>query len=259
MILSLSRDIVIFIPALIILAHYYGVVGMLWSSLIADVVSFLLAIIVLRNHNKSEQEEKVASEEKVVADVKSLPKNMVITIAREYGSGGRYVGELLAKELNMKFYDKELIRLASKKSGLSEEYIQSNDQIKNSYNSYYNNDDDEIFLAESEVIKNISKEPCVIIGRCADYILKDKKNVFKIFLYSDEDSKIRRCVKYYGLSKKDALKKIKNVDKDRAKHYEYYTNRQWMDFDNYDLAIHVDKLGVQGTVNVIKNLIENKD
>lgn len=258
MILSLSRDIVIFIPALIILAHYYGVVGMLWSSLIADVVSFLLAIIVLRNHNKSEQEEKVASEEKVVANVKSLPKNMVITIAREYGSGGRYVGELLAKELNMKFYDKELIRLASKKSGLSEEYIQSNDQIKNSYNSYYNNDD-EIFLAESEVIKNISKEPCVIIGRCVDYILKDKKNVFKIFLYSDEDSKIRRCVKYYGLSKKDALKKIKNVDKDRAKHYEYYTNRQWMDFDNYDLAIHVDKLGVQGTVNVIKNLIENKD
>lgn len=112
MILSLSRDIVIFIPALIILAHYYGVVGMLWSSLIADVVSFLLAIIVLRNHNKSEQEDKVASEEKVVADVKSLPKNMVITIAREYGSGGRYVGELLAKELNMKFYDKELIRLA---------------------------------------------------------------------------------------------------------------------------------------------------
>ncbi len=257
MILSLSRDIVVFIPSLIILASIYGVVGMLWAALIADVISFVLALIIVFNDNKKAGKEEVVSDKKLEKDITTLPKSLVITIAREYGSGGRYVGELLAKELNVKFYDKEIIRLASKASGLEEEYISENEQSKISYNAYYNNDD-EIYIAEEEVIKDISKNPCVIIGRCADYILKDKKNVYKIFLYSNLDDKIKRCTKYYGLNKEDAVKKIKKVDKDRSKHYEYYTNRKWKDFDNYDLAINVDKLGVLGTVNAIKKIVTDK-
>lgn len=256
MILSLSRDIVIFIPTLIILASIYGVVGMLWAALVADIVSFVLAIIIILSvHNINVVVDR--KEKTMEKDIHYLPKNIVITIAREYGSGGRYVGELLAKELNVEFYDKEIIRLASKVSGLTEEYIKQKEQSKSDFNPYYNNDD-EIFLAEKEVIQNIAKKPCVIIGRCADYILKNQKNVYKIFLYSNEEDKIKRCIKYYGIKREDAQKIIKKVDKTRAKHYEYYTNLKWKDFSNYDLAINVDKLGVLGTVNAIKKVIIDK-
>ena len=257
MILSLLRDVVIFIPALIILSKLYGVVGMLYSALIADVISFMIAVIILFKDNKVVNEDPSIKYNTISKDINLVPNDFVITIAREYGSGGRYVGELLAKELNVKFYDKELIRLASIKSGLSEKYISSNEQIKNNYNLFYNNDD-KIFIAEADIIKNIAKESCVIIGRCADYILKNKENVYKIFLYSDLESKIKRCMKYYGLTKNDADKKIKSIDRARAKHYQYYTNQKWKDFTNYDLVINVDKLGVGGTVKAIKNIICNK-
>lgn len=256
MILSLARDIIIFIPALIILARFFGVVGMLWAALIADVIAFVLAIIILFTL-KYNTTSVAVKENRVEKDINLIPNDVVITISREYGSGGRYVGELLAKKLNVKFYDKEIIRLVSSETGLTEDYIINNEQVKNNFNTYYNSDD-EIFIAENKVINNISKEPCVIIGRCADYILKNKKNIYKVFLYSDIDDKVKRCVKYYGLSKDDALKQIKKIDKARAKHYEYYTNQKWKDFSNYDIAINVDKLGVLGTVNLLENIINNK-
>ncbi len=254
MIISLLRDIIIFIPSLIILASMNGVVGMLWAALIADVISFIVAFSILFIDNKMQHKEITVNDNKVALEVNDIPKDLVITISREYGSGGRYVGKLLAKELKIKFYDKELIKLTAEKSGLSESYIKANEQIKNNYSIFYNNDDN-IFITESEIIKKISKEPCVIIGRCADYVLENNKNVYKIYLYSDLDNKIKRCTKYYGLSKDEAIKNIKKVDKDRAKHYEYYTNRKWKDFTNYDLAINVDKLGIGGTVKAIKNVL----
>lgn len=257
MTLSLARDIIIFIPTLIILAYYYGVVGMLWAALIADVISFILAIIILNIGKTTKIKETKPKVQNIQTDIKFLPNDCVITIAREYGSGGRFVGELLAKELNVKFYDKELIRMASKESGLSEKYIKENDQVKNGFNNYYNNDDN-IFIAESDVIKKISEKPCVIIGRCADYVLKDKENVLKIFLYSSYDDEINRCMKYYGLNKKAAINNIKKINKQRSIHYEYYTNQKWNDFKNYDLVINVDKLGVGGTVKMIKDIVLNK-
>lgn len=256
MVLSLLRDIVIFIPSLIVLAYFFGVVGMLWAALVADVVAFILAIVLLVIDNKKVYKKDVVDKE-YEAEINVLPENVVITIAREYGSGGRYVGNMVAKELNIKCYDKELIHLTAKESGLSEKFIAENEQTKNSYNLFYNNDD-EIFITESKVIKEVAKESCVIIGRCANYVLKNKKNVYNIFLYSDEDDKVKRCVNYYGLDKKTALKEIKKVDKARAKHYEYYTNSNWKDLDNYDIAINVDKLGVAGTVKAIKNIVLNK-
>ena len=254
MIISLLRDIIIFIPSLIILASMNGVVGMLWAALIADVISFIVAFSILFIDNKMQHKEITVNDNKVALEVNDIPKDLVITISREYGSGGRYVGKLLAKELKIKFYDKELIKLTAEKSGLSESYIKANEQIKNNYSIFYNNDDN-IFITESEIIKKISKEPCVIIGRCTDYVLENNKNVYKIYLYSDLDNKIKRCTKYYGLSKDEAIKNIKKIDKDRAKHYEYYTNRKWKDFTNYDLAINVDKLGIGGTVKAIKNVL----
>lgn len=257
MVLSLLREIIIFIPVLITLASIYGVVGMLWAALVADIITFILAIIIISRNNQNDKSVEKDKDKEIDNDIHYLPEKFVITISREYGSGGRYVGKLLAKELNVKFYDKEIIRLASKESGLTENYIQNNEQIKNNFTTYYNNAD-EIFFAEKDVIKELAKEPCIIIGRCADYILANQKNVYNIFLYSDLESKVKRCTKYYGLKKSEALNNIKKIDKARAKHYEYYTNQKWKDFSNYDLALNVDKLGVLGTVNAIKNIIKNK-
>ncbi len=108
------------------------------------------------------------------------------------------------------------------------------------------------------MIRDISKKSGVIVGRCADYILKDSKNIYKIFLYSDMKNKIKRATKYYGVDKKDASTIISKVDKQREKHYKYYTNRNWREFDNYDFAINVDTLGVEKTAILIKNIILKK-
>ena len=106
------------------------------------------------------------------------------------------------------------------------------------------------------MIRDISKKSGVIVGRCADYILKDSKNIYKIFLYSDMKNKIKRATKYYGVDKKDASTIISKVDKQREKHYKFYTNRNWKDFSNYDLIINVDSQGVEKTAEYIKNYLE---
>ena len=123
---------------------------------------------------------------------------------------------------------------------------------------YYNNltNDDNLFIAETNAIKEIAKKgPCIIIGRCADYVLKDEKNVFKIFLYSDDENKVKRAVKYYGLDEKDALKQINKINKARQNHYNHYTGQNWKDLDYYDFTINVDKFGVEKTAEMIANIV----
>lgn len=253
MFISVMRDVVLFIPALIVLAKMFGIVGMLWAALVADVIAFIIAIFMT-----FERKNKVSiSEVKNISEVDvTFIKPMVITISREYGSGGRYVGKLLAEKLGIPCYDKEIIVDTARESGLDIEYIKENEQVKNDFNIYYNNDDN-IYLCESKVIKNLAMKPCIIIGRCADYILKDRKDVYNVFLYSSMDKKIDRVTKYYGINVKKAKNEINKVNKRRAKHYEYYTNQKWNDVGNYDLAVNVDTLGVENTALMIKNIIEN--
>ena len=140
---------------------------------------------------------------------------------------------------------------------MSDEYIAKHEQKKKSNIDYELNNDDRIFIAESNVIKELSKNSCVIVGRCADYVLKDNKNVVKVFLYSDDKSKINRAVNHYNLNKKNALKEINKINNLREKHYEYYTNRKWKDLSNYDLMINVDKLGVEKTADYIASIVNN--
>lgn len=253
MFISVMRDVVLFIPALVVLAKMFGVVGMLWAALVADVIAFIIAIFMT-----FERKNKVSiSEVKNISEVDvAFIKPMVITISREYGSGGRYVGKLLAEKLGIPCYDKEIIVDTARESGLDIEYIKENEQIKNDFNIYYNNDDN-IYLCESKVIKNLAMKPCIIIGRCADYILKDRNDVYNVFLYSSMDKKIDRVTKYYGINVEKAKNEINKVNKRRAKHYEYYTNQKWNDVGNYDLAVNVDTLGVENTALMIKNIIEN--
>ena len=241
------------------------------TSSFAFLVSATLLIFERRSLNKKEKEEVSNTENNVTENIginQSTNKNIIITIAREYGSGGRYVGKLLSEKLGIKLYDKSLISLVSDESGLSAEYIEENEQTINgkllaNFNSqYYNNlsNDDNLFIAESNAIKEIaSKESCIIVGRCADYILKNNDNVFSVFLYNSDESKVNRAVKYYGLNEKNALKEIQKINKSRENHYKYYTNKNWRDMSNYSLAINVDTFGVEKTADIIKESIKSLD
>ena len=192
-----------------------------------------------------------------------VTKHLVITIAREYGSGGRYIGKLIADKLGIKFYDKDFIKKIAEKTGLTEEYVEKNEQSKNTLsalNSTGLTNQDEIFINESREIEELAnKESCVIIGRCADFVLKDRNDVIKIFVYSNIKDKINRATKFYGIDKEKAEKEIKNVDKSRAKHYKYYTEREWKDYSNYDICINSDLLGVEKVADLICEMIKQKE
>ena len=273
--LTLSRQILFFTSAAIILSNIFGVMGVLYAGPVSDGLAFLVSATLLiferRSLNKKEKEEVSNTENNVTENIginQSTNKNIIITIAREYGSGGRYVGKLLSEKLGIKLYDKSLISLVSDESGLSAEYIEENEQTINgkllaNFNSqYYNNlsNDDNLFIAESNAIKEIaSKESCIIVGRCADYILKNNDNVFSVFLYNSDESKVNRAVKYYGLNEKNALKEIQKINKSRENHYKYYTNKNWRDMSNYSLAINVDTFGVEKTADIIKESIKSLD
>ena len=271
--LTLSRQILFFTSAAIILSNTFGVMGVLYAGPVSDGLAFLVSATLLiferRSLNKKEKEEVSNTENNVTENISTnTNKNIIITIAREYGSGGRYVGKLLSEKLGIKLYDKSLISLVSDESGLSAEYIEENEQTINgkllaNFNSqYYNNlsNDDNLFIAESNAIKEIaSKESCIIVGRCADYILKNNDNVFSVFLYNSDESKVNRAVKYYGLNEKNALKEIQKINKSRENHYKYYTNKNWRDMSNYSLAINVDTFGVEKTADIIKESIKSLD
>lgn len=259
---SFIRQIILFIPLACILCITFnkGIYGVLNAGPIADSITFIIAIFVLKSEykklSKMEQNQDF-KDEVVTGKIYNGPK-VVITISREYGSGGRYVGKLLAEDLGVKFYDKELISLISKKTGLSSNYVEENDQKLVSA-KFVDNNDDKIFIAEERVIKNLAKkESCVIVGRCADFILKDNKNVIKVFLYSDEKSKENRVIKYYNVPSNKAHSLINKVNKERKKHYKYYTNQNWDDMNNYDLALNVDSIGIKNCVTLIENYIKSK-
>ena len=295
-ILSLSRQIVLLIPAMFILSSIFGLMGVLYAAPVADGIAFILAATLLILEVKklkkpnyaaevasANMNENIAIETNVemskdanrntVADAdysdNSTNKSgdhIIITIAREYGSGGRYIGRLVAEKLGLKFYDKEFIQKLAQKTGLSEEYIENSEQkreaLDNLNNGYYAgmNNADELYVHEANLIKEIArKESCVIIGRCADFVLRDRKDVTKIFIYNDMESKIKRATKYYGLDKQKAEKEIAKINKLRANHYKYYTEKEWNDHSNYDLCINSDALGVEKSAELICDFVKQKE
>lgn len=255
---SFIRQIILFIPIACFMAIYLhkGIFGVLNAGPIADAITFFIALVIFYSeYRKLSIKEKPTNLEDIKVNNTYKGKKIVITISREYGSGGHYVGELLAKRMGINFYDKNLINLISKKSGLSKEYVEANNQKLASF-KYIDNNDDRIFIAEEKVIKDLAKkESCVIVGRCADYILKDNKDAIKVFLYSSSQDKVKRAVKYYNLEEDKALKEINKINSERAKHYKYYTNRDWYDFANYDIALNVDYLGVEKTAELLEQVI----
>ena len=194
----------------------------------------------------------------------------IITIGRELGSGGRSIGKLVAEKLGVPYYDRELIDEAAKESGLSPDFIEKNEQAVTGsflYNLAMGNSYTygtlgmtgtnalpltmQVFLAQQKVILEYAKNPCVLVGRCADFILRERSDVFKVFIYSDMEKRIARAVERYGCDRKRAIDLIAKSDKGRARHYSTFTDWDWGSRSNYDLMINSGSVGVERAADII--------
>lgn len=199
--------------------------------------------------------------------------NNIITISRQYGSGGREIGAKLAEKLGVPFYDNELITRAAKESGFSVAAFENAEKkatnsllysIAMGMNAYGNQDigfahlslDDQIYLAQSNVIRKIATEgPCVIVGRCADYILREFDNVVNVFIWADLKYRKERAVRLYHLPEKNAEEEILKTDKRRANYYNYHASDKWGKVENYHLSIKSDYVGIESSVNLITDFL----
>ena len=197
--------------------------------------------------------------------------NKVITISREFGTGARTIGQKLAEELGFAYYDRAIIQLAADKSGLSPDFIEKNEEkasnnflfniatsayISSGINLQYTVPvNDKAFIAQSDVIREIAeKDNCVIVGRCANYVLSDHPNLLRVFVRANKDDRIERCIKEYGYDPKTVEAELNKIDKGRSSYYKYYTGSAWKDMDNYDICINSSKGGIELSVKTLADL-----
>ena len=206
-----------------------------------------------------------------------MTTNTIITIGRQLGSGGREIGQMLAKDLGIKYYDKELLTAAAKESGMAQELFENHDEkptnsflyslVMDTYSLGYSSGtfnemplNHKIFLAQFDTIKKIASEgPCVIVGRCADYALQDYQNCLNIFIHSDEKFKVKYIMNRFDdiTTEQKAIDMMNKKDKQRQSYYNYYTSKKWGRADNYDLSINSSILGIDGTVKLITQFVED--
>ena len=203
--------------------------------------------------------------------------NKIITISRQFGSGGREIGAKLAAKLGIPFYDNELITRAARESGFAESAFENAEKkatnsllysIAMGMNAYGNQDigfthlslDDQIYLAQSNVIRKVAQEgPCVIVGRCADYVLRDMDNVVNVFIWASLDYRRKRAVELYHLKENKAEEEILKTDRRRANYYNYHANEKWGKAENYHLSVRSDYIGIDHSVDCILNYLEYRE
>lgn len=271
MTLSLMRDVILLVPGVCILGLCGNLYTMLWAGPIADIGSFIVTVILVKHEiNKI---SKLVTEPKTVEENKNTNR-FVISIGREFGSGGKYIGESLAKRLNIKCYDNELLTKVSENYNIDLKTLETLDEKQRTsfWYSFATNyapskkesnpisAEDNLFLKQAKVIEELyEKENCVIIGRCSDFILKDKSNVIKVFIYAENmNFKINRKKEFEGLTEKQAMKKINKIDKERSNYYNHFTGRVWGNKNNYDILLDTSKLGIEKTIDVLENYVKNR-
>ncbi len=207
----------------------------------------------------------------------NISNNTIITIGRQLGSGGRDIGRKLADKLGIKFYDKELIAEAAKESGLSENLFEGMDEkptnsflysivmgVQTGKGLYYQYSDalngDNIFKIQSDVIKKLANEnSCVIVGRCADYILRNYPNLIKVFIHADKDFRKDRLTNVLKMTPKEADTSMVKTDKNRANYYNFYTNNVWGSVENYHISLNSGAIGIDNSVEVLKQFVKIKN
>ncbi len=210
------------------------------------------------------------------AEKNVIDKKYVITLGREFGSGGRKIGRKLADLLGIEFYDKGLIAIAAKESGLSENLFDGIDEkptnsllyslvmgLQSERQNMYRSGDvlnsDTVFRIQSQVIENLADEKsCVIVGRCSDYVLRNHPNVINVFIHGEAEFKLGRVMKIYKLKEKEALDIMKKTDKKRSNYYNFYTNHKWGDVSNYHIAIDSAVLGIDGSAKILSDFVVSK-
>ena len=190
-------------------------------------------------------------------------KNRVITISREFGSGGRTIGKKTAEKLNIPCYDSQLIQKIAVESGFNEEYIKEAGEYAPggflssalSHRGIAITNEDYIWEIQCRTITDLAQQgPCVIVGRCADYILRDKADCLKVFIHADLDFRAKRIVEVYGEREQSPQQRLKDKDKRRAAYHRFYTDMKWGHAQNYDLTLNSGTLGIENCVNIITQL-----
>lgn len=198
----------------------------------------------------------------------------IITISRQFGSGGREIAEKLSEKLGVRYYDKELISLAAKESGIDPEVFNNVDERAAnsllyslslglySFGGNFSPMDgmpvnDKLYILQHKIIRQIAQDaPCIIVGRCADYILREKKNLVRIFIYADLDYRVKRAIEKKDVNKSKAEQVVLKTDKSRANYYNFYSGKKWGLTENYDLCINRSKLTAEQAVDVIESYLK---
>jgi len=190
--------------------------------------------------------------------------NRIITISREFGSGGHTIGKLTAEKLSIPCYDSELLEQIQSKSGLAKEFIEESgeysgsgwfNQVLSSRDFNGNSLQDKLFILQSQIIRDLAKKgPCLIVGRCADYILRDHADCLRVFIHADIEDRTRYIIEHYGERKESPEKRLHDKDKRRAAYYQYYTDMKWGLASNYDIALNSSHLGIEKCVDIIASL-----
>ncbi len=192
--------------------------------------------------------------------------NKIITVSRQYGSGGREVGQKLAEALGVEFFDNKLLETAAENSGIHHSHFVENDEKRSNSFLYllsttYSQGgvpfDDTLFFAQLEAIQKIaSEQSCVIIGRCADYALRDFSNVLNVFISAPFEARVKRAVEVYGIAEKHAADYVKRIDKQRTSYYNYYADKRWGQPQNYQICLDSSALGIDKTAEFLKSFAE---
>lgn len=208
-----------------------------------------------------------------------MDKKLIITINREYGSGGRIIGQKLSEKLGIPYYDDDIIKMASEHSAVGEQYFRMNDErpgnnllqrivggMRNANNKPSIGDNitspDNLFKFESEVIRKLaSKESCILIGRCSDFVLSSvgEDDFISLFVYADLSTKVDRVMEVDGVGTKEALRRVQKNNKIRKEYYKYYTGEEWDNMRNYDLPLNTSKISLDDGVNLIMEYLKIRE
>ena len=259
---SMIRDIVCFIPLIIIFpAVFGGVEAILYAAPVADLLAMIVAAALTVPFLRSLTETPVRDGKTPDAVLKPSRKGVILTVAREHGSSGKQIARLVAERLGIPFYYKEMTALAAQESGLDKEFISDiNANSPSVLHSLYLSTDvvQQAIAAQDKIIRRIAEQgSCVIVGRAADYVLRDYENVVRIFIYAPEEYKIRRVMEIYGDSAEEAKRNVRRSDEARASYYKNISELSWGNRRNYELMLD-SSVGVEASVDTVCTYLQSR-
>ena len=268
--ISLIREVVFGVGFALLLPLWFGLDGVLYSMPVSDLLTFIVAAFVIAATYRQLSRPampRAAEETKAAAITGDALTDRIITVGRSYGAGGRTVAQQIAKALNVPYYDSQLLAKAAQESGLSVKYLESQDEQSVTLPTIYQSIgfgtrdymplEQKAARAQREIIEKIAAEgPCVIVGRRADLILRDKAKVFSVFICASEESRVRHVMEREGMTEKEARQRVAKADRERAAYYNQAAQSKWGDPGSYDLCINTDRMLVEAAVQLIVNAVK---